>query len=300
MDKDYINIRIVSDLHIDINKKYGVDKFAFINNDTDILIIAGDIAGGWQKECVFLNKIKDTQCICVGGNHLGYDYSETRLNNKLLDINDPLEETKKENFKRLKQSLNDNIHYLDDEYIELDNYIIFGGTMYSDFLLYGNKNRQLCKHVAERWLNDFRNVHILEDNVIRPINSDDYIKYFHRFKRRLNKCIKETSCDKDIIVVTHFAPSIKSIHNKYRETPTLTNPGKYLNAAYASNLESFIKDNPRIKFWIHGHTHNSFDYYISQCRVICEPYGYCNIDTDILPCKYEGKELILKINKKST
>jgi hypothetical protein len=28
------------------------------------------------------------------------------------------------------------------------------------------------------------------------------------------------------------------------------------------------------KLWIHGHTHDSFDYMVGETRVICHPKGY--------------------------
>jgi hypothetical protein len=35
-----------------------------------------------------------------------------------------------------------------------------------------------------------------------------------------------------------------------------------------------ILNNPQIKYFSHGHTHDSFDYMIGGCRVICNPRGY--------------------------
>lgn len=26
--------------------------------------------------------------------------------------------------------------------------------------------------------------------------------------------------------------------------------------------------------WVHGHVHESFDYWIGRCRVVCNPRGY--------------------------
>ncbi|MCY1554175.1 hypothetical protein D9M68_907290 [compost metagenome] len=28
--------------------------------------------------------------------------------------------------------------------------------------------------------------------------------------------------------------------------------------------------------WFHGHTHDSFDYRVGTCRVVCNPRGYQN------------------------
>ena len=45
-------IRLVSDLHIDVNRD---GNFGFRNKQQDALFIAGDIAGSYQKEIKFLN-----------------------------------------------------------------------------------------------------------------------------------------------------------------------------------------------------------------------------------------------------
>ena len=44
-------------------------------------------------------------------------------------------------------------------------------------------------------------------------------------------------------------------------------------AAYVSNLESFITEH-KPEYWFHGHLHNSSDYEVGGCRVICNPKGY--------------------------
>ena len=39
-------------------------------------------------------------------------------------------------------------------------------------------------------------------------------------------------------------------------------------------MEYFISQHPNIKFWVHGHVHESSDYMVEQCRVVCNPSGY--------------------------
>jgi hypothetical protein len=39
-------------------------------------------------------------------------------------------------------------------------------------------------------------------------------------------------------------------------------------------MEEFIMDRTQIKVWTHGHTHDTFDYMVGSCRVICNPRGY--------------------------
>ena len=284
-----MKILVVSDLHVDINK---CNYFGFMDklDNVDLVLIAGDISGGYHSESVFLNKLKqlDKSFVVVAGNHLGYDYNKIIAKNVWGDV---LVGTKDWSIQYLKKQCS---NYLENEYIKMGDKIIFGATMYTDYKLYGNKSLNICKNTSERWLNDFRYVHTYDkkENIIRPITADDYINRFKLFKRKLNKMLKETT--EDVIIVTHFAPSVKSISEKYlNQRPTLTNPGYYLNAVYASNLEKFIKDNPRIKLWAHGHVHDCFDYYIGDCRVVCHPYGYHGYEQSLKPEEYYGLTLNL-------
>ena len=277
--------RLVSDLHIDVNRD---GNFGFRHKECDVLFIAGDIAGDYRREEKFLNGLAtDLTCpiYVVAGNHLGYDYYKNQVLEGLWEIKpNPLEGEKLWSIKHIKKNVPENVHYLDNDYVELENYIVFGGCMYSDYKLYPNED--LSKRSGEMYLNDFRYVRIHDKklNVVRPINTDDYQNLHKKFVQKLKKCIKET--DKDIIVLSHFAPSIQSISNKY-----LNKGNVYLNASYASNMEDFILQNNRIKYWHHGHVHDSFDYMIGQCRVICSPYGYSGREQKISPKKWYGKEI---------
>jgi Icc-related predicted phosphoesterase len=67
------------------------------------------------------------------------------------------------------------------------------------------------------------------------------------------------------VVITHHAPSRKSIHRRFAES--------LLNACFVSDAERLI-DGSRTRLWIHGHTHDSFDYFLNGTRVLCNPRGY--------------------------
>lgn len=80
----------------------------------------------------------------------------------------------------------------------------------------------------------------------------------------LEKSLRESKARFNV-VVTHHAPSLKSIKGDYKED--------LISAAFASNLKDFIlRTHPNL--WIHGHIHEPSDYYIGKTRVICNPVGY--------------------------
>jgi hypothetical protein len=73
----------------------------------------------------------------------------------------------------------------------------------------------------------------------------------------------------NFVVMTHHTPSMLSSHPRWGGTTNL------LNWAYANTYtEAIILEHPNIKCWVHGHTHESHNYTIDKCRVICNPRGY--------------------------
>jgi len=67
------------------------------------------------------------------------------------------------------------------------------------------------------------------------------------------------------VVITHHAPSPQSIHPRFAES--------LLNLCFVSDAERLL-DGSRAQLWIHGHTHDSFDYCVNGTRVVCNPRGY--------------------------
>lgn len=95
------------------------------------------------------------------------------------------------------------------------------------------------------------------------------LRYINKFTKSIwqkehNDFVGSLAVSDADIIVTHHAPSFRSISEKYR--------GGESNFCFASDLEFLMKD--KTKFWIHGHVHDSFDYMIKNTRVICNPYGY--------------------------
>ena len=73
------------------------------------------------------------------------------------------------------------------------------------------------------------------------------------------------------IWILHHLPAKQSIDERYKSDP--------LNCYFLGNLEEEMN---RIQpdLVLHGHTHFSFDYLYNQTRVLCNPYGYFNYQTN--------------------
>ena len=65
------------------------------------------------------------------------------------------------------------------------------------------------------------------------------------------------------VVITHHAPHLASIHARFAGSP--------LNGAFVSDLTELVE---QPDLWLHGHVHDSFDYRVGRCRVVCNPRGY--------------------------
>lgn len=69
--------------------------------------------------------------------------------------------------------------------------------------------------------------------------------------------------DGDTVVVTHFAPSLRSADPRYGLSPG--------TAGFCNALDALL---PQARLWLHGHLHCPHDYRQHGCRVVANPLGY--------------------------
>lgn len=65
------------------------------------------------------------------------------------------------------------------------------------------------------------------------------------------------------VVVTHFAPSLRSADPRYGMTSG--------TAGFCNALDGLL---PHAQYWLHGHLHAPSDYVSGGCRVVANPLGY--------------------------
>jgi predicted phosphodiesterase len=76
----------------------------------------------------------------------------------------------------------------------------------------------------------------------------------------------EENIEEGDVVVTHHLPSLKLIHDKYKNSP--------FNSGFATDLDDLI-DESKPKIWIAGHTHFPFDLMHNETtRLVVNPVGY--------------------------
>jgi len=245
-----MKITVVSDLHLECcEHRHGIPDLG----EGEILILGGDILcarhfkkNGPHRKIYqgFLQKCADSfdDVLYIAGNHEAYGYNYEGS----WDV--------------LKENLPSGIHLMEDSVVKISDWVFFGSTLWSDF-----RNGNILEMMeASQCMNDYKTIRITSK--YRKMNPDDTYGFYKKSKQFLLDQLEVFKNDK-VWVLTHHAPSYQSVHPKYKNSGIT-------NGAYVSDLDDLIYNHPQIKYWSHGHTHNSFDYKIGDCRVICNPRGY--------------------------
>lgn len=233
-----MKLHILSDLHL------GQGAFVLPATDADVIILAGDIAR--PPEAVAWASKLGKPVLYVLGNHEFYGGS--------------IEDTAAR-FKAL--SAGSDVRLLDDESAVIGNVRFLGSTLWTDFMLLGEgQQREVAIADAVRYMRDYSRIKIGEPQaVLQPKDTAE------RFQRHAAWLAGELARPHDgpTVVITHHAPSTGSIHPRFE--------GSMLNPCFVSRAEHLLGAD-RARLWIHGHTHDSFDYTVNGTRVVCNPRGY--------------------------
>jgi Icc-related predicted phosphoesterase len=262
-----MKIHVLSDLHLEFGQ--------FTLKGGEVLLLAGDITvaalmppNRTDKDArKFANRWKQffhTECAkydrvyYIMGNHEHY---RGLFDNTADILREALEGT--------------NVTLLDKEFVDLtDNWKLFGGTLWTDY----NNGDWFAVQAAKDKMNDHTIIKKLHEGN-EPVIGHEKTPYVGNFTpydamEEHKKTIEALICglyewkdiDKNFLVMTHHAPCGLSVHSRFT--------GDILNYAYFTELGEWMLDHPNIKYWIHGHTHYSFDYNVGETRVICNPRGY--------------------------
>lgn len=232
-----MKIHYLSDLHLEFM------PFQMQRTDANVVVLAGDIHIGIKGIKWALDNIKDCPVLYIAGNHEYYGNSYPKLIEKLRYA-----------------AVGTNLFILENNSILIEDTLFLGCTLWTDFELFGDF--PTASYRALNSMMDFKKIRMSPRySKIKPID----IAIAHNKSRKwLEEQFKEQKTKK-IVIITHHAPSHKSIPQRYKSDS--------LTPAYASNLEWLIeKSNADV--WIHGHIHDQVDYRISSTRVICNPRGY--------------------------
>lgn len=272
MGKEIMKIHVLSDLHLEIAP---YDKEL---PNADILILAGDILTASElqeyrtdKSAVktqqnvnsFFTRISDKYetIFYICGNHEFYK-SEYHSAYKFLG------EWLETNYPKIKLFNNNVVNFMDQKVV------FIGSTLWADF----NNGSPFSMHDCKYGINDFRLIKYNNET----FSPDICLSLFNENKIWLQHQI-DLYKDSKVVVFTHHAPSKGSIHPRFVNDTNI-------NGYFCSNLEYIISDN--IKYWIHGHTHDSFDYMVGNTKVVCNPRGYGRTSDEN---KQHSENLILEV-----
>ena len=256
-----MNIQLLSDLHLETHPHF-VPEHA---PDADALILAGDI-GSYQVGSLLVTQGDNdfglarfsprtdlaawpVPVFFVPGNHEydGMDFEEAHARLQ-------------ESCARLQ------ITWLHRRVIEMKGVRLIGCTLWSDFealvpaqgpLTQQLKAREKAERAADFYL---RKTGTTLDG--QPFLSAAVRAQAQADQAWLTQALSEPFAG-PTVVITHFAPSLKSADPRYGLTPG--------TAGFCNALDHLL---PKANVWMHGHLHCAHDYVHEGCRVVANPLGY--------------------------
>jgi len=232
-----MNLYVVSDLHLEFG------PFNPPTVECDVVILAGDTCPKLAGVRWAMEKFSDRPVLYVFGNHEFYGEKWPRLIEKGRAL-----------------AAGSNVRILENDTFEIGGWRFFGATLWSDFMLTGDPSESI--EAAQRIMTDFKRIRHWPS--LRKF-SPAHARQAHGATLSALKAFLESGDRLRSIVITHHAPSVRSLPEKLQTDP--------VSGAYASNLEPLIVAvGPRL--WIHGHIHQPSSYTIGTTQVLANPRGY--------------------------
>ena len=139
-----------------------------------------------------------------------------------------------------------------------------GATLWTDFRLDGVAAEPGAHHAALA-MSDF-NGWITHARGTGRFTSHESARRHARERAFIEEALgREETRNRRTVVVTHHAPTRRSIGARYRTSR--------LNPAFASDLEGVLARHQPV-LWVHGHVHTSVDVQLGATRVVANPGGY--------------------------
>jgi predicted phosphodiesterase len=231
-----MKIHVLSDLHCEF------EPFHPPQTDADVVVLAGDTCTGTRGIGHAREWFPGRPVVYVAGNHEYYRESTPRLNRRLAE-----------------EARAAGIHFLENGEVVIGGVRFLGCTLWTDFELFGERHNSMA--AAQAMMNDFRLIRVDPDyRRFRP--ADARVSHMVSLDWLLGRL--DAPFDGPTVVVTHHAPSLRSVNPRYRDHAA--------TPAYATDLEWLLDG--RAALWIHGHTHVCVDYEMGGTRVLSNQRGY--------------------------
>ena len=179
----------------------------------------------------------------------------------------------------MRENVPANTTVLENEICVYQGILFLGATFWTDF----NKGDSLTMYHAGSaakqggmGMNDYKYIKHRAGGIYRKLLPKDILEIHYRSKNYFDHILSENRQKQDplpVVVMTHHAPTALSIPDWYKND-------YLMNGNYVSDQSNMILDNPQIKYWLHGHTHESFRYMVGDdTEVVCNPRGYYGYET---------------------
>lgn len=258
-----MNIQLLSDLHLEVHPHFQPTPAP----TAELLVLAGDI-GSYQEGSLLsdadfgLKRFSPlhgwpTPVLFVPGNHeydgLDFDATHARL---------------RETCERL------GIVWLERVVTQIAGVRFIGTTLWTDFDALGPAADDPGATLAQQLLareKAFRaaNYYLRKNSSLRngaPMLAQQLREEGIDCQQWLQEALLVPH-DGPTVVVTHFAPSLRSADPRYGLTPG--------TAGFCNALDDLLL---RADLWMHGHLHAPSDYVHNGCRVVANPLGYVRKD----------------------
>lgn len=262
-----MRIQPLSDLHFEAtaNRMNPVATGALVDalragaGQADVTVLAGDILTGHQTiERAASIWPADHPVVIVAGNHEFYGWVYQDALGKMRET----------------AARHPNIHFLENESVEIQGVVFLGCTLWTDGRLWEKAGMPAPRSGRFKVPKDEISLHLKEDlpdyawiewrEVGRKISPRHTFRLHHQSVAWLREQF-ELHKGKRIVVVTHHAPSYRAI------TPDFATD--VLSAGFASHLDALVQQSGAA-LWIHGHVHQSLQYLIGETWVITNCGGY--------------------------
>jgi predicted phosphodiesterase len=246
-----MKLHILSDLHVEFA------PFVPPACAADVVILAGDIHQGSAGLAWARAAFPSQELVYVVGNHEFYrgDWDATleELRNRAAALG---------------------IHFLENDEWQIGGVRFLGAALWTDFDYFGPARRREAMRACVDYLTDFRLIAAQattdDSGAGLPVSSRgiDRLTPAHVRRRHLQSraWLEQRLAvphDGPTVVVTHHLPGAGSVAARFRDDLG--------NAGFASHLDHLMGP---AALWVHGHTHDSFDYRKGGTRVVCNPRGY--------------------------
>lgn len=235
-----MKFRVISDVHLD----FSMYSLPYLETDKEnTLLVCGDIGTGNRvfRTVEWLANLADrflNVCFCLG-NH---DYWGNSIDGTKCDFNS-----------YIRMMGRPNLHFLDDSWVDIGEFIIFGGTMWTDVPPYAE--------IYEKNMGDWH--YIEKDDQGFKFGASQQTEEHRKYKEKLQQLLDSTK--KNVIVMSHHAPVCTRDHFPHRSN---------LDVYYFCSDMVDLVGHERLKMWCHGHTHDAVDTMCMNTNIVCNPRGY--------------------------